>query len=118
SAEPKKHTMKKLPVLVPFFFAASLFAQNVDIEFFKGNFDDPVGMHHANDERLFVVEQGGLIKIIQEDGSVNTTPFLDVSGQISSGNERGLLGLAFHPDYANNGYFYINYTMTNGNTQV
>ena len=95
-----------------------IFAQDVAIELFKDGFSDPLNLQHANDERLFVVEQGGRIKIIQGNGTVNTVPFLDISGQISSGNERGLLGLAFHPDYANNGYFYVNYTLPNGDTQV
>lgn len=110
--------MKKLLPLLLIFATGLLFAQDIDIEFFKGDFDDPLSLQHVNDDRLFVVEQGGLIKIIQGDGTVNATPFLNISGQISSGNERGLLGLAFHPDYANNGYFYVNYTLPNGNTQV
>ena len=110
--------MKKLLSLLLIFTSGLIFAQNVDIEFFKGDFDDPLSLQHANDERLFVVEQGGLIKIIQGDGTVNATPFLNVSGQISNGSEQGLLGLAFHPDYTNNGYFYINYTKPNGDTQV
>jgi glucose/arabinose dehydrogenase len=63
------------------------------------------------DPRLFVLEQGGRIKIF-ENGSLVTTPFLDISGSISGGStgERGLLGLAFHPQYASNGRFFINYT--------
>lgn len=60
--------------------------------------------------RLFVVEQGGRIRII-ENGSVLTSPFLDISGKIESGGEKGLLGLAFHPSYNANGFFYVNYTM-------
>ena len=69
--------------------------------------------------RLFVVEQGGVIWVLQ-DGQRLETPFLDVSDRISpealgSGySERGLLGLAFHPDYAENGVFFINYTDRNG----
>ncbi len=63
------------------------------------------------------MEQGGKIKILS-NGVINPVPFLDISGQISSGSERGLLGLAFHPDYADNGYFYVNYTKQNGDTQV
>src|SRR5690606_5710321 len=110
--------MKKLLSLLLIFTSGLIFAQNVDIEFFKGDFDDPLSLQHANDERLFVVEQGGLIKTIQGDGTVNATPFLNISGQISNGSEQGLLGLAFHPDYTNNGYFYINYTKPNGDTQV
>ncbi|MBI5533487.1 MAG: PQQ-dependent sugar dehydrogenase [Deltaproteobacteria bacterium] len=71
----------------------------------------------AGDARLFVVEQGGRIRIIQ-GGAVLPTPFLDVSASISTGGERGLLGLAMHPGYASNGRFWINYTDTSGNTAV
>ncbi|SRX55599.1 PQQ-dependent sugar dehydrogenase [Aequorivita sp. CIP111184] len=110
--------MKKiLPALVAFLFSFFSVAQ-VDIELFKDGFSDPLNLQHVNDDRLFVVEQGGRIKIIQGDGTINPMPFLDISTIISTGNERGLLGLAFHPDYANNGYFYVNYTNSNGDTQV
>jgi glucose/arabinose dehydrogenase len=67
----------------------------------------------ANDPRLFIVERGGRIKILA-DGQVLATPFLDISGQIVSGGEQGLLGLAFHPDYIENGYFYVNFTEDGG----
>jgi uncharacterized repeat protein (TIGR01451 family) len=79
----------------------------------------PVQVTHAGDGsgRLFVVEQPGRIRIIQ-NGSVLTTPFLDVTNKVDYGGERGLLGLAFHPDYASNGYFYVNYTNTSGDTVV
>ena len=111
--------MKKLlPTLLLVFASTLVFAQDVSIELFKSGFTDPLNLQHANDERLFVVEQGGKIKIIQSNGTVNSTPFLNISGQISNGSEQGLLGLAFHPNYANNGYFYVNYTKTNGDTQV
>ena len=109
---------KSLPLLLFLFTIGSLFAQEVDIELFKSGFSDPLSLQHANDERLFVVEQGGRIKIIQQDGTINTTPFLNISSLISNGGEQGLLGLAFHPDYAANGYFYIYYTKPNGATQV
>ncbi len=111
--------MKKLlPTLLLLFVSAFILAQDVEIELFKTGFSDPLSLQHVNDDRLFVVEQGGRIKIIQGDGTVNVVPFINISGLISSGNERGLLGLAFHPDYANNGYFYVNYTKPNGDTQV
>jgi glucose/arabinose dehydrogenase len=71
----------------------------------------------AGDPRLFVVEQTGRILILV-DGAVQPAPFLDVSDRISVGGERGLLGLAFHPDYASNGRFFVNYTDADGNTQV
>ena len=107
--------MKKLLSLLLFLFIIGPnFAQNVDIELFKSGFNDPLSLQHANDERLFVAEQGGRIKIIQPDGTINAIPFLNISALISNGGEQGLLGLAFHPDYANNGYFYINYTKPSG----
>jgi len=65
----------------------------------------------------FVVEQVGRIRVISH-GALLPTPFLDVSGVISSGGERGLLGLAFSPDYAVSGRFFVNFTDTNGNTVV
>jgi glucose/arabinose dehydrogenase len=61
------------------------------------------------DSRLFVVEKGGLIKIVKS-GAVLSPPFLDVSSLISNGGEQGLLGLAFDPQYAANGRFFISYT--------
>src|SRR5262249_49117577 len=66
--------------------------------------------------RLFVAEQTGKIKIINlASRTINPTPFLDVSGQITAeGNEQGLLGLAFDPSYATNGRFYISYTAPGG----
>lgn len=67
--------------------------------------------------RIFVVEQPGRIRVIR-DGTLVAAPFLDVSGRISTGGERGLLGLAFHPGYAQNGRFFVNYTDRNGDTHV
>jgi uncharacterized repeat protein (TIGR01451 family) len=71
----------------------------------------PVQVTHAGDgsDRLFVVEQPGTVRIVK-NGTVLSTPFLNLSGQVVAGGERGLLGLAFHPNYRTNGYFYVNYT--------
>ena len=71
----------------------------------------------AGDPRLFVVEQVGRIRIVA-DGAVRDEPFLDISADLSRGNEQGLLGLAFHPDYAANGRFFINYTDRAGATRI
>jgi hypothetical protein len=68
-------------------------------------------------ERLYAVEQGGRIRVVR-DGQVQATPFLDVSGRISSGGERGLLGLAIHPQFATNRRFFVNYTNPRGDTHV
>ena len=77
----------------------------------------PVAIAHAGDARLFVVQQPGMIAIV-EDGVVLPQPFLDIRPLVSSGGERGLLGLAFHPRYAENGFFFVNYTNLNGDTIV
>jgi glucose/arabinose dehydrogenase len=71
----------------------------------------------AGDARLFVVEQTGKIRIVQ-NGALLAAPFLDVSAKITSGGERGLLSVAFHPSYAANGFFYVYYTDRNGDTRV
>ena len=63
----------------------------------------PVG-----DSRSFIVEQGGLIKILS-GGAVQATPFLDIRGQVDTSGERGLLGMAFDPNFASNGRFYVDY---------
>jgi glucose/arabinose dehydrogenase len=76
-------------------------------------FTNPLDIQQAGDGsgRLFVVEQAGKIKIIQ-NGTVAGTPYLDISSLLVSGGEEGLLGLAFHPNFATNGCFYVNYTTT------
>ena len=68
-------------------------------------------------DRLFVVERGGLIRVV-EAGAALPAPFLDVSGIITAGGEQGLLGMAFHPDYDANGFFYVNYVDAYDSTQV
>ena len=67
--------------------------------------------------RMFVAEKGGRIRVIR-DGTLLGTPFLDISGLVSDGGEQGLLGITFHPSYAQNGRFFVDYTDTNGNTRV
>jgi glucose/arabinose dehydrogenase len=94
-------------------------ALQLDLVDFAGGLNQPLGLTHAGpgDSRLFVYEQEGRIKIIQPNGQVLATPFLNITDRVESGgNEEGLLGLAFHPNYSNNGYFYLNYTHTSGGT--
>jgi glucose/arabinose dehydrogenase len=67
--------------------------------------------------RLFVVEQGGRIRIVR-NGAIVSPPFLDVASRISTGGERGLLGLAFHPRYSETGRFFVNYTDRSGDTRI
>jgi glucose/arabinose dehydrogenase len=79
----------------------------------------PVGLAAPRSERgrLYVVEQGGTIRVVV-GGKLRSGHFLDVRSRVRSGGEQGLLGLAFHPDYATNRRFYVNYTDRNGHTNV
>lgn len=86
-------------------------AQNIQIVPFATDFNYPVEITTAGDNRLFVVEKDGLIKVLNPDGTVNPTPFLTMpEGLLNTMSDRGLLGMAFHPNYAVNGYFYVYYT--------
>ena len=83
-------------------------------------FAQPLQVTHAGDgsNRLFVVEQPGRILIV-EGSSVLPTPFLDIRSLVeTAGSEQGLLGLAFHPDYASNGLFYVDYTQAGDGATV
>ena len=71
----------------------------------------------AGDPRLFIVEKGGAIRILK-DGVLLPAPFLNLTGLVSTGNEQGLLGLAFPPDYAGSGRFFVHYTDLAGDTRV
>ncbi|MEZ5509711.1 MAG: PQQ-dependent sugar dehydrogenase [Gammaproteobacteria bacterium] len=77
------------------------------------SFTQPVFLTHSGDgtDRLFVVEQPGVIKVFDNDPAASAVSvFLDISNRVVSGGEMGMLGLAFDPDYASNGYFYVYYT--------
>ncbi len=92
----------------------------VELVSVASGFTTPLDIQQAGDGsgRLFVVEQAGRIKIIQ-NGNVLGTPYLDISSEVVSGGEEGLLGLAFHPSFSSNGCFYVNYTSTkNGKLQT
>ncbi len=83
-------------------------------------FSEPVDIANAGDgsNRIFIVERAGFIKIIK-NGVILSTPFLDIDSIVrSNGQEQGLLGLAFHPNYNSNGYFYVNYIDEDGDTQI
>jgi glucose/arabinose dehydrogenase len=86
------------------------------------SFTRPVDFQHANDNthRVFVVEQPGVINVFQNDpGASLKNVFLDIRTKVEdSGNEEGLLGLAFHPNYKSNGFFYTNYTASNPDRTV
>jgi len=88
------------------------FAQTISLQSVASGFTSPVAIENAGDARLFVVQQGGSIRILNPaTGAINATSFLTLpSSVVATGNERGLLGLAFHPNYATNGFFYVYYT--------
>jgi glucose/arabinose dehydrogenase len=77
----------------------------------KENLEHPLFLTHAGDgtARLFVIEQSGRIRILSQD-SLYPSPFLDITDRVLSGGERGLLGLAFHPNFRRNGRLFVNYT--------
>jgi glucose/arabinose dehydrogenase len=94
-------------------------ANSLDIEPFVTSLstDTVTDIKHAGDSRLFIVEREGRIRIVLPNGTILPTPFLDISGPtVATANwEQGLLGLAFHPNYAANGFFYIFYTAAPSN---
>ncbi len=101
---------------IPLFLAAQPKIQLVN---WVNGFDRPVDIAHCGDSRLFIVEQDGLIWTLDSLGNRLDT-FLNIDARVkSTNNEQGLLGLAFHPNYATNGFFFVYYTEnSNGNTQV
>ncbi len=87
---------------------------------FAASLTAPVDIQNAGDDsgRLFIVEKTGRIRVIK-NGQLLETPFLDITDRVNSGSsECGLLGLAFHPKYKENGYFYVNYTGAGGDTFI
>lgn len=91
---------------------------NINLTTHYSGLSTPVGIYNCGDNRLFVLEQSqGDIEIIDTNGAY-IGKFLDLTGVISTGSERGLLGLAFHPNYLSNGFFFVNYTNTAGNTVI
>jgi glucose/arabinose dehydrogenase len=95
-------------------------ALNLGVEPVADGFSAPTGIANAGDGggRLFIIEKAGTIHIF-DGGAVLPEPFLDISDRVNAGaSEQGLLGLAFHPNYAENGYFFVNYTDGSGGTVV
>lgn len=102
------------------FAAVPAAQQPIDAELVVSGLSSPIFVCAAPGDdasRIFVVTQPGRIRII-ENGALLPTPFLDLASRLNSGGERGLLGLAFHPDYRQNGYFFVNYTDNTGGDTV
>jgi glucose/arabinose dehydrogenase len=77
-----------------------------------------VCISHCGDSRLFITDQSGYIRIVDSTGTINTQPYLDIHQRVVYGGEQGLLGLAFHPQYSSNGYFYVNYIGNGDSTHI
>lgn len=114
--------MKKLIILLMMGICSVQFTKaqpKIALDSISSGFNAPVDFAHAGDERLFIVEQRGTIQIMDTTGKVSSGFFLDIRQQVTTtGSEQGLLGLAFHPDFSSNGYFYINYTTTGDSTHI
>lgn len=113
--------MKYFLPFIFLFFAGNLFSQTINLSEFSSGFNWLLGTANAGDDRMFAIQKTGQIFIIDKDGNRNSTPFMDIGAKVRSGanDERGLLGVAFHPDYETNGFFYIYYTRAvSGNITV
>ena len=114
--------MIKLIVIFSFLFSCSFIQGQATLQYVQifSGLSSPVDISNAGDgtNRLFIVEKAGIIKIIA-NGIVLSTPFLNIDPLVNSfANERGLLGMEFHPDYETNGFFFVNYTNNSGSTTI
>lgn len=111
--------LKFLPVLLTSFIVFSSMAAaqtstappTIRLQSYVAGLSSPLFLTNAKDgtKRNFILQQGGIIKVVAP-GSTTPTDFMNITSKILSGGERGLLGLAFHPQFATNGYFFVNYT--------
>lgn len=112
--------MKKilLPLVLVLISVQYGFSQITATSFATG-LSSPVDIKSCGDDRLFIVEQPGRIQILDQNGVKNPYPFLNIVSRVIVSSEQGLLGLAFAPDFATSGYFYVNYTArTHGDTRI
>jgi glucose/arabinose dehydrogenase len=113
--------MKKIVLLLVIgicFIGAVIAQPTLTFSTFSSGYSRVIDIRHCNDSRLFMVQQAGKIFVCDSLGVKNPTPFLDLTGICTNpqsvGDERGLLGMTFHPNYKSNGYFYVNYTAISG----
>lgn len=111
--------MKKLLLILSFAFATGISAQQISLEEFV-TIPSPTEIitSPTNDNRLFVVQQLGVIRIVNPDGSIANDNFLTITNLVNFGGERGLLGLAFHPQFSTNRYFFVYYNTPEGHIRV
>ena len=93
--------------------------QAISLQPYVTGLSSPLLATNAKDgtNRMFIVQQGGIIKVVQPGSNV-ATDFLNITARVLSGGERGLLGLTFHPQFSINGYFFVNYTRTGDGATV
>src|SRR5437588_11398257 len=110
--------MKRASALL-LFAAIGLHAQEIRVVQVASGISAPTDIQDAADgsNRLFLVQHNGIIKILR-NGTVIPTPFLDITSKTKADGERGLLGLAFPPGFAQSGRFYVDYTDLNGDTNI
>jgi len=111
--------MKKLILIFLGSFASQIQSQQISLEAFA-TASNPVEITASpiNDNRLFVVQQSGTIRILNENGTFEATDFLNITNKVTFSGEMGLLGLAFHPQFAVNRYFYVYHNDSNGSIRV
>lgn len=113
----KKHTLVLALFILYLYGCKTTTAQlKIELAFPNLTFEQPTDIQHPNDgtNRLFIVSQVGKIYVIKNEPNTNTKKvFLDISEKVLYGGEQGLLGLAFHPDFKNNGLFFVDYTTNN-----
>ena len=105
--------------LAIFLFAVPLQAQTISLQPVVSGLQSPLGVYNANDNsgRLFILQQGGAVRI-WNGSQLLATPFIDIDPLTNGGGEQGLLGIAFHPNYKTNGFFFLSYTDLSGNTVI
>ncbi len=110
--------MRKIYFFLLVISTSKLISQSIDIALIASGFSNPICIENAGDDRMFIAEKSGVIKILDATNTTLSTPFLNISSQVTNSGERGFLGLAFHPNYATNGYFYVNYSNNNGDNVI
>lgn len=109
--------MSRILPLILLLLATTAPAQDVALLPIASGLNQPVALTHAGDTRLFITQQIGTVMVYDALG-LRATPFLDIRSIVLSGGERGLLSVAFHPRYRDNGFFFVYYTNKNGDNSV
>ena len=109
--------MSRILPLILLLLATTAPAQDVALLPIASGLNQPVALTHAGDTRLFITQQIGTVMVYDALGP-RATPFLDIRSIVLSGGERGLLSVAFHPRYRDNGFFFVYYTNKNGDNSV